>query len=551
MLKEEQISGKVLDHLGLVASTIKKIGLIDLIDERLPVSESKGAKVSMGNRVAAMIINALGFMDTRLYMFSDFLENKPIERFFQKGITHKDFTDDSLGRALDAIYDYGTTSLFSQIAFSIGKSQNLLGKNAHCDTTTLSVYGDYEQKEEERSGGDGKAPEVTYGYSKARRPDLKQVVLHLATTGAAGMPIWMESHAGNASDQKVLKEAALRMQDFCQKIEEGPSFLYVADSAMYPSCLKDAEGLIWLSRVPERLKKAKEIVEKPDDAFEWVNLKEGYRICVMEKKYRGIQQRWCLVSSAQALARGEKSLNRNIAQEKEVGEKNIWHLSCKQFACEKDALNEAEKHKKAFKYHIFSGEVVPIQKYEKKGRPEKNATKKVVGYQFLGKITEDKEKIARMKRAKGRFILATNQLDKTALPDDAMLSEYKLQSKTESGFRFIKDNTFEVSSIFLKTPSRISALMMVMTLTLMVYSIAQHQLRKALEKNNQIILGPEKRVMKKPSLKYLFKLFQGIQLVKITTNSFTQELVINLKSINKTIIGYFGEHAASIYDLSG
>ena len=75
-----------------------------LIDERLPVSESKGAKVSIGNRVATMIINALGFMDTRLYMFSDLLENKPVERFFQKGITHKDFTDDSLGRALDAIY---------------------------------------------------------------------------------------------------------------------------------------------------------------------------------------------------------------------------------------------------------------------------------------------------------------------------------------------------------------------------------------------------------------------------------------------------------------
>ena len=65
MLKEEQISGKVLDHLGLVVSTIKKIGLIDLIDERLPVSQSKGAKVSMGNRVAAMIINAL-----RIYGYS-------------------------------------------------------------------------------------------------------------------------------------------------------------------------------------------------------------------------------------------------------------------------------------------------------------------------------------------------------------------------------------------------------------------------------------------------------------------------------------------------
>jgi len=45
---------------------------------------------------------------------------------------------------------------------------------------------------------------------------------------------------------------------------------------------------------------------------------------------------------------------------------------------------------------------------------------------------------------------------------------------------------FQVDSIFLQKPSRIEALMMVMTLCLMVYSIAQHQLRKAI---NQQQLG--------------------------------------------------------------
>ena len=65
-LREDQISGKVLDHLGLVASTIEKLGLVEKIDQRIPISKAKGAKVTIGQRVAAMILNGLGFIDDRL-----------------------------------------------------------------------------------------------------------------------------------------------------------------------------------------------------------------------------------------------------------------------------------------------------------------------------------------------------------------------------------------------------------------------------------------------------------------------------------------------------
>ena len=79
-LEEDQISGKVLDHLGLVAATIKGLGLVDKIDERIPISTEKGAKATIGQRVSAMILNGLGFIDDRLYMFPEFLKNKPVDR---------------------------------------------------------------------------------------------------------------------------------------------------------------------------------------------------------------------------------------------------------------------------------------------------------------------------------------------------------------------------------------------------------------------------------------------------------------------------------------
>ncbi len=59
------------------------------MDKYLPVSSKHGSKVTMGQRVAAMILNGLGFIDDRLYMFPEFLENKPVDRLFgSHGRTH-------------------------------------------------------------------------------------------------------------------------------------------------------------------------------------------------------------------------------------------------------------------------------------------------------------------------------------------------------------------------------------------------------------------------------------------------------------------------------
>ena len=144
ILKAEDVRGQVLDHLGLVASVINRLKLIEKIDARIPISKEKGAKVSMGQRVAAMILNGLGFTDDRLYLFPDFLKNKPVERLLGKDLIAEDFNDDALGRCLDAISDYGMTPLFTEMAFEIGLAEGLLGKSAHFDTTSISVYGEYE-----------------------------------------------------------------------------------------------------------------------------------------------------------------------------------------------------------------------------------------------------------------------------------------------------------------------------------------------------------------------------------------------------------------------
>ena len=87
LISPNNISTQSIDHLGLVADQIDQLELIPLLDTRLPIN-GNGSKISMGERVAGMIMNGLGFIDTRLYMFPDFLSNKPITRCMLQILPH-------------------------------------------------------------------------------------------------------------------------------------------------------------------------------------------------------------------------------------------------------------------------------------------------------------------------------------------------------------------------------------------------------------------------------------------------------------------------------
>jgi len=555
MLSSDQVSGKVLDHLGLISAVIDKVGLIDKVDKRLPVSKAKGAHVTMGERLAAMILNGLGFMDDRLYMFSEFLTNKPVERLFSPGVQAEHFTDDALGRCLDAIYEYGPTKLFSEIAFDIGTSFNLLGKTARFDTTSLSVYGQYDETDELKSCEakddfqETHEPfHITHGYSKDGRPDLKQMILNLATTGKASFPIWMASHSGNSSDKVVLHQAAERMKKFADALKNSPSFLFVGDSAMYEKCVEKAGNLLWLSRVPHTSNRAKKVLTLKDKDVKWTDLDKKYRISPIQTSTKG--ERWLLVFSQQAYDREVITLDKKIVKEEATVTKELWHLGNEVFSCKADAQKAIKSLQKKLQYHTITPDIEEVRRHASNGRPKKDAVASLIGCRIIATVTKNEAQIAQYRLQKGRFILATNQLDKTQLSDENMLKEYKDQIHTEAGFRFIKGDAFEVSSVFLKKKTRIQALMMVMTLCLMIYNLAQHFLRSALQAKQDTVPNQLKKPTDKPTMAWVCRLFHGVQVWHVQFEAHTQELVVNVTEVRRKIIQYFGEYAERIYGLS-
>ena len=454
------------------------------------------------------------------------------------------FNDDSLGRCLDAIADYGVTKLFTELSFSIAKQHNLFGKSIHFDTTSLQLEGAYTNAEQST---DPQAVIPAYGYSKSRRDDLKQMILNLATTGKSNFPIWMEPHSGNASDTKVLPDAIARMNDLCEQLKMSESFLYVADAAAYANLIQYSEKVNWLSRVPATLTAAKELLHTEASNLEWLDKENGYKGYQIITNYGDVQQRWLLVFSQQAYQKEVKTLDKQIQKAYILLAKTWWHLSNQVFPCKDDALKAAAELAVKMPYHQVSYQATEVKKHLQKGRPSKDSEPSTVGYQITYTISEDADKIATNKQNKGRFILATNQLDESELSTSDMLAEYKGQSSVEGGFKFIKDNSFQVDNVFLKTASRIIALMMTMTLCLMIFGSTQYKIHEALCENDEAVLDQKNKETQKPSLKWIYFLFMGVSEVTIKIEDQETQIVSNITGLLKQIIGYCGQRAQAIY----
>ena len=72
--------------------------------------------VTVGQAVKAMVLNGLGFVNQQLYLVPHFFQKKPTSRLIAPAIQARHLNDDTLGRALDTLYGYGVTALYSLIA---------------------------------------------------------------------------------------------------------------------------------------------------------------------------------------------------------------------------------------------------------------------------------------------------------------------------------------------------------------------------------------------------------------------------------------------------
>lgn len=339
MFSIKDIEIKNIDHLGIVAGMVDAIGLVEIINNLL--GSEAGEKVSAGQVVKAMILNGLGMVSKPLYMFPKFFESIACEHLIGDGVKPEYLNDDKLGRVLDKLFLKGLDTTFLAISLNAVKNFDISLASSHLDSSSFHVDGEYKtslpsvifqktdniQLEELESGitESRQAINITYGYSRDHRPDLKQFIMELVCSGDGDIPIFLKSASGNQADSSCFGAIAREYQNQIQV-----DSLIVADCALYTEAnIKLMSNINWLSRVPLTLKSAKSLVTtSPESKFIKSQL-DGYSYLEKKVSYAGIEQRWLVVQSQMRRKSDLRKLSQTIEKSLKSAEAKLkkWLFS--------------------------------------------------------------------------------------------------------------------------------------------------------------------------------------------------------------------------------
>jgi len=450
---------------GLINSLCNEIGLVEHINQSVTWDE-KQWNVSPGQHILALVINTLCGR-VPLYRVENFYVDQDVEGLFGAGRTAHDFNHDALGRALDTLYMAGAKSIFTSLTL-----RNLIMPEsplqfAHGDTTSKVMYGAYEDE------GNSDAVKVEHGYSKDKRPDLKQIVMGLVTIGR-GMPLLGNVNDGNLDDKTWNSQLVDTMTKALQP-EQIQKLVYVADSAFFTeNNVKKAHGkkLSFISLISEKHKLREICIEQVLKDNQMLNLgclseqknASEYHIQEIVQDYHGLPLRCIVVYSTHLAEQKKATFARQLQKEQAELQEEADKLSKKEFSCASDAQKAGEAfctyHRKSpFPISFNTEPITRPKQRNKRGRPKKSEAPEMetVYRLHLDIAPIPPAIIEESERRMGYFVLATNHNNAAELPAAKVLEEYKQQSSVELRFKFLKDPMF-VDSLFLKTPERIEAL---------------------------------------------------------------------------------------------
>jgi transposase len=533
---------QVLDHLGLVAGIFDELGIGDVIDQATQQNPEM-RDLTVGEAVKAMVLNGLGFINQALYLVPRFFQNKPTYRLISPRVAPEQLNDDALGRALDTLYDYGVTELYSLIAATAAKRLDLSPTYMHLDSTSFHVDGRYNCDEPPSE----QVVHITKGYSRDHRPDLNQVMLELIVEHQAGIPVLMKPLSGNSSDPQEFGQVIHAHINQLQTTY-GATYL-VADSALYSEANLDKlahTAIKWITRVPATVSDAQVALAHADPPV-MTPLQEGYRYHELTSSYGGVEQRWVLIYSEARQPQAQRTAGKQLRQQTDKEVKAFKTLCSTAFACEADARQALSAFEQDLQVTFLATSTVrATPRYDKRGRPGKGVQPDQVVYQIDGALASSLTPRQALIDQHSCFLLATNELDATQLTPQELLEGYKGQVHAERGFRFMKDPSFLASSLYLKKPARIMALLMVMTVCLLVYAALEYRIRQALKDHGATFPDQKGKRIQNPTARWVLHYFVGIHLL---CQPGQWPIVLNLTEEHRLLLCLLGQPYMRFYDV--
>lgn len=508
--------------LPIVAAFVNKIGVAEEVN-RLCAMESD---LSPGLVVSAMILDTLSGRSP-LYRFERFVSELDTELLLGEEVTAKKFNDDALGRVLVRLCEVGTGRIFTAIIVRVVKLFDLDTSHVHHDTTSHTVYGDYELYDDP----DGHPFVITYGFNKDHRPDLKQIV-HSLLCVDHGIPIRSKLENGNKSDKTVNEDLLRQISEVMSRLG-AKDFLYVADCALVTQTnlelMSDTEkGCHFVTKLPESYSECIQAIDRAISADAWEDLGILSQQAPTKKRkpasYRGFETNVTLYGRTyRALVVHSDALDRRktkkLAKAMEQDCAELTRIKTEQekisYACVPDAQAAISRLPQG-KFHRLVAEVREKIRYAK-GKPKADGTRKIAAimYHLCIEVSRDESAIARAQHKTGCFVLLTNALSEESdeISSRDLLFAYKDQGYVERNFGFLKDDVI-VNSLFLKSPERIEALGLILVLSLLVWRLMERTMRLSLKETGNTITGWDNRQTSRPTTFMMTTYFPSVPVIQ-------------------------------------
>jgi transposase len=431
--------------------------------------------------------------------------------------------DDAIGRALDRLFDADRGALITELVVLMAEVFGVSFDELHNDSTTIRFCGQYREAKG-RSIRGKLAPFITYGHSKDHRPDLKQLLFIMTTSGDGSVPVQFRCEAGNCNDSRTHEET----WDALCKVTGDTGFLYVADSK-----LCNREALDYIGAKGGRLVCVIPRSRHEDGEFRhWIQTHEPDWELVWDRSHPrrqdGPRDRWWVhrhylpsvegwpviwVLSSLLRQRQEKRRRERIDAATEELEKLNEKLGGPRprRKSQKDIFDDADKILKRHRVSRYiSVSLVQEEEHSYRqsapGRPSSKTryVRKTRNYYRL-EWELDEVVVDYDHKSDGMYPLLTNDRDLTPAQ---VLEAHKAQPSIEKRFEQTK-TVYEIAPVLLKNEDRVEALFYLYFISLLVQSLIERETRRSMEREGieALPLYPEERKNKRPTCEQVFRLF--------------------------------------------
>jgi len=552
--RRRALNSRRIAALPILGHFLRRLRLREFLHDYLPAEDGR-TRVPTATALLVLLRNMLISREP-LYGVGEWAARHEPELLGLSDRQLSALNDDRIGRCLDRLFDANVPTLALHVAAHAVREFDVSLDELHNDSTTITFHGDYESAESERTLRGRLRLAVTWGHNKDHRPDLKQLLYILTVSGDGAIPVQFRVESGNATDDRSHQGT---WELLCQ-LTGRRDFLYIADCK-----LATTENMAYLHQRGGRFLSVLPRTRNEDVAFRaaviqgeihWRrihdkfddegNLVDRFSICEPETQtiegYRLIwyhSTRKAELDAEARLTRLERALEQLDELRKKLASPRTRY---RQRAKVAEAVETLVRDCNVVGWITIEIEEQVTERFrqERRGRPgEKTRYVKEEKLRFTLRHRIELERLDEEARCDGIFPLVSND---RVMTERELLLAYKQQPAIERRFEQMKTD-FVVAPVYLKEVSRIQALLCVYFFVLLVESLLERELRRAMERKGlaSLPLYPERRPCRRPTARRVIDLYEDVQRHMLTVGKRPPEVFsTELTRLQKRIIRLLG-----------